>query len=815
LINKKFLGILIVILALAGSLSAVEPALPNSQVQGTVIDSSQQVPLEYANIILFNQNGDEQVDGTVTDQSGYFNFRNIPTGQYFVKINYMGYKTDSVAFRIAPEYSEINLGDISLSKIYLEMAGVEATAQNVSIDYQIDKKILNVNRQQSSISGSAVDILENAPSVTTDIEGNVELRGSSSFRVLINGKPTVLDANDVLQQTPASTIEKIEIITNPSAKYNPEGSAGIINLVLKKNRIKGVNGMLNANAGSYDRYGGEVLLNYNKKKFNTTLSLDYNKRPSPGVGWENSWTSQNDTTTYIYSHGDNEWQREHYGFRGSVEYLPDTNNTFKLSLRVGSRSGQRYSDNIFQRWVEVGSSVVSDTTHYDNISEGEFGADFYSLNLNYNHDFHGKGHKVEGNLNLSRRERGSQSIDKQFDNADNITSGTKNVEDGPGNIWEIKLDYTLPLNGNNKFEAGLQDRGAQRDELNENYIYDPQISDFVHQTQFDHDVKYHRNIGAAYSLYSDEWRGFGYQLGLRAEYTYRKIELVGENEQFNIDRWDYFPTLHTSYQLSRQQELMMSYTRRIDRPRGWYLEPFETWSDPYNIRQGNPALTPEYINSFEMGYKRNFDRSFFSLEGYYRNTVDKIERVRSVHPDYDDVFLHSYANVGEDHSLGSEVMLNLNLYQWWNMNLSGNLYNYRVTGNLNGEDFDRESFNWTARFNNTFKLDKKTKVQINYSYNSPSVSSQGTRKGYYRTSASIRRDFMDNKFTAILQARDIFDTAEWEYESEGTDFYMQRHFDRNAPIFSLTLRYNINRYKSKRPDRQNGGDYDSIDSGEF
>ena len=194
----------------------------------------------------------------------------------------MGYKTDTISVNISPEYSKITLGEIFLPPKYLELSGVEATAENISMDYQIDKKVLNVNRQQSSISGSAVQILENAPSITTDIEGNVELRGSSNFRVLINGKPTIQNANDVLQQTPASTIDKIEIITNPSAKYNPEGSAGIINLVLKRNRLQGINGMATANGGSFGRFGGEILLNKNNDKFNTSLSLDYNERPSPG-----------------------------------------------------------------------------------------------------------------------------------------------------------------------------------------------------------------------------------------------------------------------------------------------------------------------------------------------------------------------------------------------------------------------------------------------------------------------------------------------------------------------------------------------------
>lgn len=805
--NIKKVGLILVFaFVMTGFIFAERPAVPNSSIQGTVLDSTERAPLEYANIMLFEQENDEMLEGTTTDGSGFFIFDDIPAGQYFVRINYMGYKSDTVKLEIAPEYSEVNLGDIFLPRRYLELSGVEATAENISIDYQIDKKVLNVNRQQSSISGSAVNILENAPSVTTDIEGNVELRGSSNFRVLINGKPTVQDANDVLLQTPASTIEKIEIITNPSAKYNPEGSAGIINLVLKKNRLRGISGMATINGGSYNRHGGEVLLNYNKQKINTTLSLDYNDRPSPGSGWRESQTTTNDTTSYIYSTGDNERKHKHYGLRGSIEYLPDTNNTIKLSLRAGSRNGRHESNEILQTWTMTQSQLIQDTTVQDNLNNGLFGGDFYSLNLNYNRQFPGQAHQLESNMNISRRSGGHESIDKQLNKLGNVVSGTKSIEEGPRIRWEFKMDYTLPLKNGQKFEAGLQNRGRTGTEINENYTYDTNLNDFVHQPKYDHEVENNRNIGALYSIYSGEKNDFGYQTGLRTEYTYRKIKSLNDGSQFNIDRWDIFPTLHLSYKLNQKQEMMLSYTRRIDRPRGWFLEPFETWSGPYDIRKGNPELTPEYINSLELGYKLEFDRSFLSLETYYRNTVDKIERVRSVHPDYKNVYLHSFDNVGEDHSLGSEVMLNLNIYKWWNLNLSGNLYNYRVVGQLNDQNFDRESFNWTTRLNNTFSIDQKTKFQINNIYNSPSVSSQGKRKGFFLTNASIRRNFLGSKLTAILQARDIFDTGEWEFESQGKDFYMQRRFDRQSPTFSITLRYNINRYRNRRQGQRGQGD---------
>jgi len=793
---------------------AKEPAQPKSTIQGTVLDSTESKPLEYANITIYKQNGNGQFKGTVTNTSGFFQLENIPAGEYLVKVNYMGFKADTIGVKVDPQYSQINLGNIKLVRKYLKLSGVQATAENISIDYRLDKKVLSVNRQQSSISGSAVEILENAPSITTDIEGNVELRGSSDFRVLINGQPTVQDANDVLQQTPASTIQKIEIITNPSAKYNPEGSAGIINLVLKRSRAKGVKGMVNANGGSYGRYGGEMLLNYNKNKIKTTLSLNYNRRPFPGDSWEERETTKNDTTTHIYQSGTNEWTGKQYGIRGTIEYLPNPVNTLKLALRVGGRGKERFSDNIFQKWIKPGPD--QDTIAYDNTSKGIHGGDFYSLNLNHLHKFEGKGHQIQSNLNLGRVVSERQYIDKQFSTSDDIESGSKSVDGGPRNTWEFKIDYTLPLGKKKKFEAGIQNRGKVSKKYNENYEYSQDAEDFVRLSSYDHDVEYLNNISALYSLYSGHYHKLSYQAGMRLEYTDRNVRLLENSNEYNEYRWDLFPTLHISYKLAHKQELMLSYTRRIKRPRKWALEPFETWLDPYNIREGNPELDPQDINSLELGYKINFDRSFLSFESYYRNTLDKIEQVRSIHPQYNNVFLHSYDNVGEDHSLGSEVMVNLNLYPWWNLNLSGNLYNYRVVGKIDSESFDRRSFNWTTRISNTFNLGKSTRFQFNYSYDSPAVSSQGRKEDYYTTSASVRQNFLNNKFTAIFQVRDIFDTAEWEYKSEGMDFYMKRYFDRKAPAFSITLRYNINRYKDRTKKKQKKGeDFEGIEGEDF
>jgi outer membrane cobalamin receptor len=329
------------------------------------------------------------------------------------------------------------------------------------------------------------------------------------------------------------------------------------------------------------------------------------------------------------------------------------------------------------------------------------------------------------------------------------------------------------------------------------YEYDSITGEYEFRPEFSNVVEYEDKIHSLYALYKGEWGDFGYQGGLRSEYQYRLIELVGENEDFTIDQWDFFPSGHVSYGFPDEHEVMASYTRRIDRPRGWQLEPFETWMDAYNVRTGNPALKPEYIDSYELGYQKQFGRNLFSLEGYYRVTHNKIERVRSV---YDaNIILHSVENVGTDYSYGTEAMLEWDLFKWLNINLTGDIYQYRVEGVLYGEDFSRESFNWNTRLNTTFKLGKATRVQINGIYYSPSISSQGRREGFYTTNAAIRQDLWNKKLAVTLQLRDILGTAKHEFTSEGSDFYSYTEFSRKSPVVILALSFNFNRY---RPERQ-------------
>ncbi len=795
--NRR-LGVVIVLMSMIAieglTAQSRDRRAPRGSITGRVVDSELQVPLEYANIVLYDRTSQIQVTGTTTDKGGDFQLTGVRSGVYTLEADFIGYYANTIdSIEIKPGQSNVDLGTIDLKRAVLVLDGVDVAGEKPAIEFRIDKKVINVSKQYAAVSGTAVDVLENVPSVTVDIEGNVSLRGSSSFRVLIDGRPTVLEANEALQQIPASTIENIEIITNPSAKYDPDGVSGIINIITKERSLRGESGIANLNAGLDDNYGGDLLLNYKRGRFDAFFRADYNRRVYPGESRVESQTFARDTTSFIHSSGDSRWGRRMYGLRAGINLHLSANDIWSIASRYGRMAMENSSERDFDEWSDPGD------THNLYISESvwERGGSFYSANMDYRHTFEGQGHEISGQVIFSRRDGDEESTNELLDMNGAITSGQRSTEEGPSTRVRSKLDYSVPLRENDRFEIGYQSRFGRSEDITRMYDYDPVTGEYEFRPEYSHTIEYSRDIHSLYAIYSGELGHLGCQGGMRGEYTYRLIELMGENEDFSIDRWDLFPTVHVSYQHPTGHQIMASYTRRIERPRGWHLEPFETWSDAYNVRRGNPALKPEYIDSYELGYQRVVGRSLFSVEPYYRVTHNTVERVRTV---YDaNVILHTTENVGSDYTFGAELMMNLEQFKSWNLNLMGNLYDHRIEGELYDTPFSRESFSWSVRANNTLRFGNSTRLQINSIYNSPTVSSQGRREGFFTMNAAVKRDFLDRVLSATLQIRDILNTAKYEYTSEGADFYSHSESSRSSPVVMLTITYNLNNY---RPERQ-------------
>lgn len=783
-------------------------------ITGMVIDSTSESPVEYANIVLYSDRDSTQIDGTITNESGRFTLNNVRPGQYFMEVRFIGFKDrilPDVAVR--PGEGSTNIGTVYLNRTALSSEEVVVEGTTPAMEYKIDRKVIDVSQHHTSATGTAVDILENVPSVRVDIEGNVSLRGSQSFTVLIDGHPTVLDGNEALQQIPVSSIKNIEIITNPSAKYDPEGTAGIINIVLKKEKFVGSSGMVDLNAGWDDKYGGDAVYNYKADDYTLTLNLDYRQRNYDGTSGQYRKTTNQGTTSYIDAEGSSVRGGEGGGLRAAFEYNFSPKDQITFNTRYGDRIWQHSSESLYEEWTSENPQQV---TRYTNLSRGSREGLYYDISASYLHQFNQDGHELSIELDHDKWSGKGTSVNELLDASNDVTSGRKSIESGPSTEYEFKMEYTFPHLEDRKFEAGYEVESEEEEETSEQYIYDIAVNDFVFQPQYSRTMVNKENTQSLFALYSNEINKFGYQVGFRGEYTYRNISRPDSGDYFNLDRWDFFPTLHTSYSLGGTQQVMASYSRRIDRPRSWYLEPFLTWRDAYNVSRGNPSLVPEYIDSYEVGYQTRIGKSVFNFETYARRTHNKIERVRAVYPDEENVILHTAENVGSDFSIGSEFNLRYGILKQWNINLMGDLYRYQVWGDYDGDSFDRESFTWSARVNNTLKFNDVWQIQWDGMYRSPRVSAQERDAAYFSSNLAIRRDFFDRKVSTTLQIKDIFGTGRWESETEGRDFYTESYREYDTPIVMLSVKININNYRQERrgPKGGNGMD-DGMEGGEF
>ena len=822
--------------------------LPAATLSGLIKDVKTNKVLEFANIAVYEKDSETIKTGTMSGIDGIFRVFNVPAGNYYLVITYMGYEQKQFD-GVTLNGKNVDVGTIMLNPETLKMGNVIVEAEKPAVTYRIDKRVIDASQFLSAKGGTAVEILENVPSVDVDIEGNVSLRGNSNFTVMIDGRPSVLEPQDALESIPAAAVENIEIMTNASAKYEAEGGAGIINIVTKRDKRIGITGLASINAGT-NNLGGNVLLNYTNTKITAYISLDYSKRNFTGESYVDRILYSPDTTAEFISTGDRNHGRGGWGIRGGLDWFITKNDVAGITFNYGPRSSLGSSTTAYEIiYKDPVSNAVFNTYDYTSYENSTRGGSRYSIKMDYTHTFPAK--IVENNTNRSKGagqpghgpggpSGAAQSIDKKnntkhqikFDvsysnwNMDeksftylvdafgDTTEGQKTTEIGPSNSIRGNLEYTLPIDKKSNFEAGLNGKFNWKRDGNDMCYYDPLIGDFGEPIeQFSNLTNYKQNTFSGYALYSADFGLFGIQPGVRAEYTYREIDSDAADSTYVIDRLHIFPTLHMSLQLPANIQLMGSYTRRISRPRGWQLEPFYSWWDAYNIRVGNPALAPEMTDSYDFSVQKSFGKNFISLDAFYKRTTDKIERIQTVYED--DVILNTYENVGVDRSTGIEVMSNLNIYSWWMMNISGRLYHYRVAGELYEESFDESSYNYSARMRNTFVL-KDTRLQVGLSYRSKTATAQGTSSGGLMTDLGVRQDFFDGVLSATLQVRDIFGTGFRQYEVTTPTYYTYSEFNRDAPIISLDLSLKINNYKKQ----QNGNgfesdDFNSEDGGEY
>ena len=816
---KCFILMLFVILSMTiygqghpgGGKGADMPA--EGKVFGYVFEKETKAPIEFANIVIYSKKDSSIVSGSITNKDGFFSIDKLRYGKFFVEINFIGYgKTMINTMMIKPNKKTVDLGNVYLS-INAEMLNEVNIEANVNqVEYRLDKKIINVNQDLVSAGGTAVDVLENVPSIETDLDGNVSLRGTESFLVLVDGRPSPIQGSDALQQIPASTIESIEIITNPSAKYDPDGVGGIINVVLKKEKRKGYNGQISAKYGSFNSYGGDMLFNVRTEKLNIFVGGDYNNRINQGAGLTNRETYVNpDTSFYLNTISGLDRTRRSGNFRAGIDYYINDDEVLTVSGRYGLSGFGMGSDSWASSYYQY-SGILYDEYYY--LTENDFYADngYFTGDVNYMKKFKKEGHEIQIYANYSsdfdneENKYNEQETDYLRNPLSDTISNYRTIENGTGSGLRAKVDYVLPIFKNAKIETGYQLKYSL---LNNDFNYQILNAETWESVpSYANPYTFSRNVQSGYAIFSDILDKFAYQVGLRTEYTDRIFIQTVTEQEWAYNKFDFFPSVHTSYQLPADMQIMASYSRRLDRPRSYFLDPFVEVVGPNNVKVGNPLLLPEYTNSFELNFQKKFSANFVSVEAYARQTNNKISRIINIDPTDPSIFIQTYENIGSDLSAGGELMLNLNPTKWYNLNISGTGYYYEI---ISDEYVDNNTITYRGRINNTFKLKKTgSSFQIGGFYMAPSISAQGTKGAFYMVNIGVRQSFFDRKLSISANVRDVFQTMSHTYISETDEFYQYTYRDRRSPTFRITVTYKINDFQRRK---DTDGDYQQDDDG--
>ncbi|MCF8331562.1 MAG: TonB-dependent receptor [Bacteroidales bacterium] len=766
-------------------------------IKGQVIDASSGLAMEFVNVVLYTAKDSTILTGTITDRQGLFSISPVKNGMYYIEVNFIGFhKTRLDDIEINRKSPVVDLGKITLRPSNQELKGVEVVAEKDRIEYKIDRKIVNVSMDLSSSGGTAVDVLENTPSVEVDIEGNVSLRGSSSFTVLIDGKPTTLDGNDILKQLPASSIQQIEIITNPSVKYDPEGGSGIINVVMKKRKRNGFNGIINASGGNQNTYSSDFLLNYRKNKTNWYVGGEYSVRNYYSDAIMNRET-YGDTTYYVDAERERVWKRNSKSAQAGMDYYITDDQTISLSTRIGEYGFGMDMDSKTESYTDPSTSLAY------TLDKSEFNRTgfFWEGNANYDYKIDNEGQKLEIRAFYSHHDDDEKDMqqtlitDSNYDPVNDNSNDVKTREKETSYRIRFNADYVLPIRKTAKLELGIQSKIRQEEIDYKLKTHDP-ISENVDSIEFaDRQFDFRQNIQSAYAIFSKEFSFVSMKAGLRAEYTDRELSNKDTSETYGINRIDLFPSFHLSKKFNKENQLMASYSRRINRPRGWYLDPFLSYRDQYTLRKGNPDLEPEYTDSYDITYLRHFKKGFLSFETFFRQTNNRIERVPELYNE--NTIIMTFQNVDKDQSFGSELMLNMPVTKWFKFNTSGSLYNMKIFTEENGEEVTREDINWRIRGNTTFEVGKSTKIQLTAFYNGPSITSTGTRGDFFMTSLAVRQDLLNNHLNLVFRVRDIFATRGHESTTDQPNYYVNMQHLHTIPRISLGVTYKINNFKRK------------------
>ena len=835
MIKRLFLFVLAVV-----AVMVVEAAV----VKGRIVDAGGSA-LDFVNVMLTSKVDKSAVYGGISDEKGVFVVEGVPAGEYELDITFVGYQSIKKTVTVKSLNEEVKLGQLVLREDAKLLGEVEVVGQASQMRFDIDKKVFNVDQNLAASGASASEMLQSIPSVDVDNEGNISLRNSSSVEVWINGKPSGLTEENraqILEQMPAGSIEAVEVITNPSAKFNPEGTAGIINLVLKKDRKAGYYGSVSA-GGMYNigspAPGAHVGANFNYNSslvdFYVNLGLRYMSHESdnytdrysferlPMDSYDDVREQWGDTLSYLNTLSDS--RRSFLGLFGRMgaDFHITKKSTIGISFMGHGGTNGSSNLNTYTRvdWATMDTTIYTRENHQNGMRPS------YSASLDYAYEIDKKGSEVRTSIEYSGHQRSGDYVYVQRALQGYSPEYTQvQRQNGHNQNVHYKLDYTQKIGQTQKVEAGLYGSWQQRlapsrawnlldgeEGPNGSTIYNNSVL-----IQFN-DFNYEEWIAAMYATYGAKFGPFSMSLGLRGEYTntYVRTRDVEEESAWQENRRGYFqvyPTAFLSYAFPNNHELQANYTRRINRPRGRQINSFRDMSDSTNISFGNPLLDPEISSAVELNYLKTWDNHAISAGLYYRFSDNAIERVRYLD---NNVMFSTFENVSLRQSAGLEVVAKNKVTKWLNLTTTVNCYYAAMDSVFYDTDLDGEldllypfqqSFSWNARLMANFLIPGGWSAQLTGMYRSADVVAQGKMNSQYVVDLGVRKSFLDRKLNLALSIRDLLNSRRWANTTWGDNFWQYSSHEPRGTMFSVTLTYNFGNMRAKKPQRPEGGGMD-------
>jgi len=764
------------------------------KIKAVVFDKISNKPVEFATVALYKTKDSVLITGAIANEKGAFLLEQLSFGRYFLKINFIGYKQiviDSIA--IKPTIPEIDLGKIKLAQNAEVLKTVEVAADRGDMQIGIDRKVFNVEKSIVSEGGSASDVLQQVPSVNVDMDGNISLRGNGNVTVLIDGKPSGLTGSSrqaILQQIPASSIESIEVITNPSAKYDPDGMSGIINIVMKKNKISGFNGGVTAGVGTRDKYNGSANISYRNKKMNAYVNYGYrlNNRTMDGYSLRKNILS--DTTFYLKESSASNRRNTSHNVKGGMEFYLNEKNTIGASLLFNTNIEKNPQNSIYEEFNN--DYVFAGGYSRSTIENGNGNNLDYTLDYRKTFDkpkqeliFSGTYSDSKGK-NISNYNEYDYLVKHDALNATPLQQEVKTTD--KNNVATLQLDYTHPFKNQTKMELGAKSiiRNIDNDFYSQSFNYSE--NSLIEDTAINNNFIYNEKIHAVYSTLSGQIKKIAYQLGLRAEQAFTQSELITTNEIFKRDYFSLFPSVHLSKKLKKEQELQISYSRRINRPGTRSLNPFKDYSDPYNIRYGNPYLKPEYIDAYELGYIKYLKKTILSGSLYYRQTHDVMQRYKIIGDST--VSYVTQINLNSATSYGLEIIAKSELYKWWNITVSGNVFRNIINGKNVDADLNNENFSWTGKLISNMRVWKNMDIQFSANYTGPWLTAQGEVKQTFVMDLGLKKEIFKNA-SLSLNITDLSNARQMKIIASDNTFETNMYRKRESRVATITFSYSF------------------------